>query len=484
MIDLLSTLPEEWTTWGILIIFGLPMAIILAGELLLYLEKRESKFIPVVYNVRNILLPNLTINLIFSKIMKLGDDSLLLMISDTFFWLVLILSTLKFVNILIYSDVLPQEVQARIPKLLVDFSRTFLVLLGASIIASNVWGADLGRLLSALGVGSVVLGLALQDVLGGLFSGIALLSSKPFVVGDWIKVNDMVGKVTNIDWRSVTLVDFADDAIVVPNSVIAKDRFRNFSRPTPIHRETVGFDIAFDTPPNKVKQVLLEAAHETKEILSEPAPSVVLTSYDEFSIHYDIRFFVNDYGRVPAIRNDFTSRIWYANRRYGIKFPTRTQQIYNFDGSESAILAESTKLIQSKLKESMVFSVPDEQLSSLSEHCTIEDFGVGESLIQRGVETQRVYLVLEGIAKEYIESKKGEIIHDGRFKKGDIFGLASLVRKEPSLVTVSALSDIKVISIEIEAMKELLQKNPDVAQSLENIADAHEKRVEKSLFLS
>jgi len=169
--NLLSALPHEWKTWGLLIIIGLPMAIVFAGEFLLYLEKKESNFTPIVYNIRNILLPILTVNIILSKIIKLGDNSIILKISDTFFWLILIISTLKLVNIFVFSDVLPKQTQEKIPKLLVDFGRTFLILLGAAIIASNVWGADLGRLLAALGVGSIVLGLALQDVLGGLFSG-------------------------------------------------------------------------------------------------------------------------------------------------------------------------------------------------------------------------------------------------------------------------------------------------------------------------
>lgn len=482
--DILTTLPIEWKTWGLLIIFGLPLAIIIAGELLLYLEKRESPFIPIVYNIRNILLPIFTVNLILSEIIKMGDDSLLLKVSDTFFWLILILSTLKFVNILMFSNVLSKETQEKIPKLLIDFLRTFLVLLGAAIIASNVWGADLGRLLAALGVGSVVLGLALQDVLGGLFSGIALLSSKPFTVGDWIRVGDMDGRVTNIDWRAVTLVDFSGDTITVPNSVIAKERFRNFSRPSPIHRESVPFDISFDDPPNKVKQVLLEAAYETESILKEPAPHVALISYDEFSIRYEIRYFIDDYGQVAAIHNDFITRIWYANRRYGITFPTRAHEVYNFDGLAVASPEKSSVEIKNLLQDSNIFTVNDAELLELSEQCKVEEFGVGECLLQKGTITDTIYVILEGVAKEHITNKNGELLHDYRLKKGDLFGLASLVRKEPSLVTVCALSDIKVISIDIEAMKTLLQKNPEVALLLESMAESHERKIEKSLFSS
>jgi len=365
---------------------------------------------------------------------------------------------------------------------LVDFSRTFLVLLGAAIIASNVWGADLGRLLAALGVGSVVLGLALQDVLGGLFSGIALLSSKPFTVGDWIRAGDMVGRVTNVDWRAVTLVDFNDDSIVVPNSVIAKERFKNYSRPSPIHREIIGFDISFDDPPNKVKQVLLESAYETNGILKEPMPQVALISYDEFSIHYEIRYFVNDYSRVPIIHNDFITRIWYANRRYGITFPTRAHEVYNFDGKSCITKEQTPQDIQTLLKASKIFQVPDDELLELAKHCKVDEFGVGECLLQKGKLTDRVYLILEGVAREYLENKNGKVLHEYRLRKGDFFGISSLVREDSSLVTVCALSDIVVLTIEIEAMKALLKHNPDMAQSLENMADIHEKKIEKSLF--
>jgi small-conductance mechanosensitive channel len=482
--DILATLPLEWKTWGLLIIFGLPLAIIVAGELLLFLERKESEFIPIVHNIRNILLPNLAIYLIFSKIMKLGDDSLLLKVSATFFWLVLIHSALKFINTLVFSESLPSNVKARIPKLLVDFTRTFLVLLGAAIIASTVWGADLGRLLAALGVGSVVLGLALQDVLGGLFSGIALLSSKPFSVGDWICVGDKDGQVQNIDWRAVTLVDFAGDSLVIPNAAIAKEQFKNYSRPTPIHRESVPFDISFDDAPNKVKQVLLEAAAEVPEILQEPAPHVALVSYDEFSIRYEIRYFISDYGKVAAIHNDFITRIWYANKRYGITFPTRAHEVYNFDGPSSATQEETPQQILTLLKESRIFSVADNELLELAKYSKVEEFGVGECLLQKGALSNKIYLILNGVAKEHIENKNNELLHEHRLKHGDLFALASLVRKEPSLVTVCALSDIQVIAIDIQAMQELLKQNPSVAQALEQMADLHEKKIEKNLFLN
>jgi len=483
MSELLSTLPLSWKTWGILIVFGLPLAIVIMGELLLWLERKNSEFIPIVYNLRNILLPNLAVYLILSKIIKLGADSMLLKVSATFFWLILIHSTLKFINTLVFSEVLSEDIKTKIPKLLVDFIRTFLVLLGAAIIASTVWGADLGRLLAALGVGSVVLGLALQDVLGGLFSGVALLSSKPFMVGDWIRIGDEVGEVKNIDWRAVTLINFSGDSIIIPNASIAKEQFQNYSRPTPIHREEVGFDISFNDPPNRVKEVLLEAADMTEGILKEPAPTVALISYDEFSIHYEVRYFIDDYGKAPRIHDTFITRIWYANKRYGITFPTRAHEVYNFDGETAQEREHTPEKIAKLLKLSSIFSVTDEELLQLAKASTIDDFGVGECLLQKGHTTDKVYLILDGVAKEHIVNKNGKLLHERRLKTGELFGLASLIRKEASLVTVCALSDIRVVSMEITAMHDLLKHNPSVAQALEGMATLHEKKIEKSLFV-
>jgi len=482
--ELFDTIPPEWKSWGFLIIIGVPFAIILAGELLLHLEKRDSKFIPIVYNVRNILLPNLAIYLILSKIMKLGDDSLLLKLAATSFWLVLIFSVLKFVNTLMFSDILPHQIQSKFPKLLVDFIRTFLVLLGAAIIASTVWGADLGKLLAALGVGSVVLGLALQDVLGGLFSGLALLSAKPFEVGDWIKIGEIEGQVKNMDWRSVSVVDFSEDTIVIPNAVIAKETFTNYSSPTKIHRVNVGFDISFDDAPNIVKQVLLEAAYETEGILKEPKPWVSLKSYDEFSVHYDIHFFINDYAKMPKIRDNFVTKVWYINRRYNITFPTRAHEVYTFDGEKTQQERVNKNNLIDILKSLDVFSGNTQDLEKLVSKTKLHDYGVGECLIQRGVISQYFYVIIEGISKEYIQNRNGAIIYEQNLKTGDIFGLASLTQNEPSLVTVCALSDIQVLIIENSAMKDFLAHNPTLAQTLEKLASVHSRKVENSILLT
>jgi len=284
--------------------------------------------------------------------------------------------------------------------------------------------------------------------------------------------------VINIDWRSVSLIDFNGDTIIIPNSAIANDMLINYSRPAKIHRESVGFDISFDDAPNKVKQVLIEAAYDTQGILKEPTPQVALISYDEESIHYEIYYFIESYEDVAIIKNDFISRIWYANKRYGITFPIEA----NNDNKEIVENNNITEQIKEELQNLEIFTVDDKEILALATKCKVDEFGVGECLLHTGELTKNVYVIIEGVAIEHIENKNGEFLHQKRLKRGDMFGLASLVRKEPSLVTICALSDIKVITISINAMKEFLHKNPEVAQSVEMMVNIHEEKLKSSLF--
>jgi len=90
---------------------------------------------------------------------------------------------------------------ANIPGLLLDLLRLTLVLIGAAIIVSTVWGADLQGALVGLGVGGIVLGLALQDTLSAVFAGLSMVSTRNFKEGDWLKTGDYEGRVVAMDWR-------------------------------------------------------------------------------------------------------------------------------------------------------------------------------------------------------------------------------------------------------------------------------------------
>jgi small-conductance mechanosensitive channel len=86
-----------------------------------------------------------------------------------------------------------------------------------------------------------------------------LLFERPLKIGDWIQLGESNGRVVETNWRAVHLLTRSKDLIIIPNSVLAKGSFINFSRPAALHRETISIQFSRNDPPSKVMRVLGEA---------------------------------------------------------------------------------------------------------------------------------------------------------------------------------------------------------------------------------
>ncbi len=231
-------------------------------------------------------------------------------------------TVLSLLRAVVFNDAIEGSWQRKVPRILIDLVRLSLVTIGSVFVTSAVWGQNLGQMLTALGVGSIVLGLALQEPLGNVFSGIFLLVERPVDLGDWIEVDERTsGRVTEVNWRSVHLVTRHMNLIVVPNSVLAQGRFKNFSRPQPLFCQTTEISFSYNDPPNKVKAVLENVVRHTPGVLSEPTPRVQTRNYGDYSIQYSIRFYLSDYSQQFDVCDELMTRIWYASRRQGLTIP-------------------------------------------------------------------------------------------------------------------------------------------------------------------
>ena len=152
--------------------------------------------------------------------------------------------------------------QQRVPRLLRDLVRTLLVAIAAALAYSFIWDREIQGALAALGVTSIVVGLALQEPLGNLFSGLMLLMERPFEIGDTIEVGSVSGKVKEINWRSAHIEALGGMIQVVPNSTLNKETISNYSRPLPVRMEMLELAFSADDPPNKVRRALLEVAED------------------------------------------------------------------------------------------------------------------------------------------------------------------------------------------------------------------------------
>src|SRR6185436_10900 len=111
---------------------------------------------------------------------------------------------------------------------------------------------DVAPLIATSAVTSLVLGLALQPILGNFFAGLVLSVERPFRINDWIKVGEHEGRVVAITWRTTHLRTRDNDNLVIPNSKLAEERVLNYYYPHPMHLEHIKVGAAYKVPPYRV----------------------------------------------------------------------------------------------------------------------------------------------------------------------------------------------------------------------------------------
>ncbi len=471
------SLADGWLPWGLGLMVGFPLLMVGLSELILKLDRRQHPMLKVVKELRNWVFPISALFFLLTKVLQFSQSTLPIQIVETFAWVALIVAALSFVNILLFTGAKPGTWQDDMPKLFRDLVRTVLIAVGIAIVLSAVFGVDLQGAFTALGVSGIILGLALQDTLGNLFSGVALLFERPFDIGDWLEIDGRIGKVIEVNWRSVHIVTRNLDQLVVPNSALAGAVIHNFNKPTPQHRENISMGFSYSDAPNKVKRVMREVALSTKGVLEQPAPIVHTISYDDSSIGYQIRLFLADYAQVPAIRDEFTTRVWYAARRNGLSIPFPIRDVYHHH-TPKLTADEPLRRLASYMKSLPTLAIiNDEVLEDMASQARLAHFGVGESAICQGQENVKVHFVLAGRAIATAQDTKGKQHTIAEQTRRDFFGYSAILANEPTPMTVTAAEDLEVLILEIDAVQKMLNRTPRFSQQLGAVIEARQSKL-------
>jgi small-conductance mechanosensitive channel len=192
-----------------------------------------------------------------------------------------------------------------------------------AVIVSDALGVSLAPALTALGVGSLAVALALQDTLTNFFSGVYLLVDKPVRPGDFIRVDPgFEGYVESIGWRSTHLRTLASNLVVLPNATLSKSIITNYSLPTSHVATTVRIDVAFDADLDKVEDALADEAKRALDlpgIADAPAPSVSMApGFVDGGVGYTVAFHVRTYADQAVVQSALRKRIAARLKREGI----------------------------------------------------------------------------------------------------------------------------------------------------------------------
>jgi small-conductance mechanosensitive channel len=207
--------------------------------------------------------------------------------------------------------------------------RILIFTTGGLLILSNL-GVSITPLLTALGVGSLAVALALQPTLSNLFAGLHLALARPVRLGDYVSLeNGMKGYVDDIGWRTTQLRDLQNNLILVPNARVVDMIVTNYSKPQPELTIPIDLTVAYGSDLRRVEEITLQVAREVLArvpgAVASHEPVVRFTAMADSGIQTNVGLRVAQFADRGLVVHEFLMALKkrYADEGIEIPFPTR-----------------------------------------------------------------------------------------------------------------------------------------------------------------
>lgn len=197
------------------------------------------------------------------------------------------------------------------------------------LVALDNLGIDVTAMVAGLGVGGIAVALAAQNILGDLFASLSIVLDKPFVLGDFIIVGDMMGTVEKVGLKTTRVRSISGEQLVVANTDLLQSRIRNYKR---MYERRIVFSIGvlYETPKEKLKaipgmiQQSVEAQPQTRFDRAH------FKDFGDFSLNFETVYYVlePDYALYMDIQQAINLSLFEQFADAGIEFAYPTQKLF------------------------------------------------------------------------------------------------------------------------------------------------------------
>ena len=404
--------------------------------------------------------------------------------------------------VLIALDVVVERHSARTtPRIFRDLS-TGVIYLVVGLVALRAIDVEPGSILTTSALLTAVVGLAMQDTLGNLVSGLALQMQRPFDVGDWIEVGsgEQAGRVTEVTWRATTVMTLDHVEVILPNANLAKAAIRNYSRPSPISRRRIVVGVSYAAPPHDVHAALVAAAREVPGVLVNPPPSSRNRAFADSAVEYELFFFIDDFGIAARVDGAVRDRVYYALARAGIEIPYPTRTVHAPPPPDAAALRreETARFSKAIAALDLAQPLPEDARQFLAERAHLRIYGPGEAIVRQGEASDELFIIESGAVSVEIRhetpalppqiaaalpvlasapspgpsaspaapSLPGRVHEVAELGAGQCFGEMGLLTGERRAATVRAKKICRLVVVDHESFHGVLAAHPEVVERM------------------
>ena len=446
---------QPWFWPALLIVIGLPLALLILNEVHGTLTRRGSAYAKPVAILRNWLLPAASAYLLVDQLNhaadQAGSQATWTKIAATVVGFLIMLLLLSGANAALFGEARSGSWRERLPGIFIDLGRLILIIIGIGLLLSWVWGANIGGLITAVGVTSIVIGLAVQSAVGPVISGLLLLFEQPFRIGDWLDTKFGKGRVAEVNWRAVH-IDTENGIQIVPNAALAGDSFVNLSRTTaPYYKAKATLAFAPDDRPGDVKATLLAIAEALPAKLIGIPAGVSALGAGSYRVSVPIAS-PADEGATSTL---LLHRAWYAAQRSGL----------HLDGVKARSREKRSYIAEHLTAVGASLGLGEEAIATMVAGARLLPFAEGEIIQSVNSIPQAMGFITEGTVGMFVTAADGRRLSLGDLGVGDYIGGTSLTRQR-MITGVVALADTMIVAVSREAMEQIVAEDHRLARQI------------------
>ncbi|MDP3088316.1 MAG: mechanosensitive ion channel family protein [Methylotenera sp.] len=351
----------------------------------------------------------------------------------------------------------------------------FIAYLGWGFVRLHHAGLDLSGIVTTSAVITAVIAFSMQDTLGNILGGLALQLDNSVEVGDWIKVDDLVGKVVDIRWRHTAIETRNWETVIVPNSQLMKLKFSVLGRhgESPVQwRRWIWFNVAYNVPPSRVIETVQNAvrAADISRVAKQPSAQCLLMDFDVSYGRYALRYWLTDLQYDDSTDSEVRDHIYVALQRADIRLALPEHNVYMTKESEKRELSKQTKRIQERIdalhKIELFNSFHEDELIAVARGLKHAQFAKGDIITHQGAIAHWLYMLIEGEAEVYLETTGQSRRKLSTLLPGSYFGEMGLMTGAPRMATVIATKDASCYQLDKEAFENIIKNRPELAKEI------------------
>ena len=346
-------------------------------------------------------------------------------------------------------------------RLLQDLLGAVIFLIAVIAALAYVLELPVKGVLATSGALAIIVGLALQSTLSDVFSGIVLNTTKPYQLDDWISIDGTEGRVTDIDWRATRLQTSQGSMVVIPNSLAAKAKIINFSRPSDMFGVSISLQLSPHARPQTVLDALERAMQGCRYLLSKPAPSVALKGSSASGVEYEISGFVVSMDQKRMVRNLLFDLAYRHLQASGVSL------LSSVESNAPAVLSRPRALLDS----ANIFStLRQEEKDTFSQNMTLQTFRAGDMILPAGEVSDHLFIIESGVVSVQL-SRGGVKFESGRMGPGEVIGEGGILSDTALPAEFSAKTACSLYRIEKDYLKPCLDARHDISEAMTALLD-------------